>query len=114
MDGGDPAALLGVAKQASLYFTCAGLDQVSIKFGDMQFFVHAIGSVDAGDGRPARDLLLAILADATVKMGLAIVQMRKVAAEIVAAITASCKDMALIRLDEASVKDYLLSLGTGA
>ena len=112
--GAIAAALHGIAKQASLYFKCAGLDQVSIKFGDMQFFVQAIGSVDAGDGRPARDLLLAILADANVKMGLAIVQMRKVAGEIVTAITASGHDMALIRLDEASVKDYLLSIGTRA
>ncbi len=110
--GGIAAALHGVAKQASQYFGCAALDKVAITFGNMQFFVQAIGTIDAADGRAPRDLLLVILADEKVKMGIVLVQMKKLAARIVEAIKASQADMRLIKLDERSVKDYLLGLKT--
>jgi len=45
----------------------------------MQFFVQAIGTVDTGDGKPPRELLLVILADQKVKMGIVLVQMKKIA-----------------------------------
>ncbi len=108
--GGIAAALHGVAKQASLYFGCSSLDRVAITFGNMQFFVQAIGTIEAHDTRPARELLLVILADEKVKMGIVLVQMKKIAPRIVEAIQQSRQDMALIRLDERSVKDYLLGL----
>ncbi len=108
--GGIAAALHGVARQASAYFGGSSLDRVAITFGNMQFFVQAIGSVDAGDGRPARELLLVILADERVKMGIVLVQMKKVAPRIVEAIKASRQDMALLRLDERAVREYLQGL----
>ena len=108
--GGIAAALHCVAKQASQYFGCSSLDRVAITFGNMQFFVQAIGSLDANDDRPARELLLVILADERVKMGIVLVQMRKVAPRIVEAIRKSAEDMALIRLDERAVREYLLGL----
>ena len=110
--GGIAAALHGVAKQASLYFGCSSLDRVAITFGNMQFFVQAIGSIEADDGRTARELLLVILADDKVKMGIVLVQMKRVAPRIVEAIQQSQQDMALIRLDERSVRDYLQGLKT--
>ncbi len=108
--GGIAAALHGVARQASQYFGCSSLDRVAITFGNMQFFVQAIGSVEIGDGRPARELLLVILADEKVKMGVVLVQMRKVAPRIVEAIKASRQDMALLKLDERAVREYLAGL----
>jgi predicted regulator of Ras-like GTPase activity (Roadblock/LC7/MglB family) len=108
--GGIAAALHGVAKQASQYFGCSSLDRVAITFGNMQFFVQAIGSLDAGDGRPARELLLVILADEKVKMGIVLVQMKKIAPKIVEAIRKSAEDMALIKLDERAVREYLTGL----
>jgi predicted regulator of Ras-like GTPase activity (Roadblock/LC7/MglB family) len=110
--GGIAAALHGVAKQASQYFGCSSLDLVAITFGNMQFFVQAIGSIEAGDGRPARELQIVILAAEKVKMGIVLVQMKKVAPRIVEAIQQSRQDMALIRLDERSVRDYLAGLGS--
>ncbi|HME53405.1 MAG TPA: hypothetical protein VKM55_14370 [Candidatus Lokiarchaeia archaeon] len=112
--GGIAAALHGVAKQASQYFGCSALDKVAITFGDMQFFVQSIGAVDTGDGKPPRELLLVILADGKVKMGIVLVQMKKMATRIVQAIKASVPDMNLLRLDERSVREYLVGLGTTA
>jgi predicted regulator of Ras-like GTPase activity (Roadblock/LC7/MglB family) len=110
--GGIAAALHGVARQASQYFGCSSLDRVAITFGNMQFFVQAIGNLDANDGRPARELLLVILADEKVKMGIVLVQMKKIAPRIVEAIRKSAEDMALIKLDERSVREYLIGLKT--
>nr|MDO8112064.1 hypothetical protein [Candidatus Sigynarchaeota archaeon] len=109
--GGIAAALHGVAKQASQYFGCAALDKVAITFGNMQFFVQAIGAVDMGAGKAPRELLLVILADEKVKMGIVLLQMKKIAGRIIAAIAASQPDMHLLRLDERSVKDFLQGLG---
>lgn len=108
--GGIAAALHGVAKQASVYFSCSSLDRVAINFGDMQFFVQAIGTVDAGDERPPRELLLVVLADAKVKAGLVQVQLQKQAPAILAAVRQSTEATSLLRLDEGSVKSYLLGL----
>jgi len=108
--GGIAAALHGVAKQASQYFGCSALDKVAISFGDMQFFVQAIGAVDTGDGKPPRELLLVILADQKVKMGIVLVQMKKIASRIVEAIRESAPDMNLLRLEERDVRAYLLGL----
>src|SRR5271157_4547045 len=110
--GGIGAALHGVAKQASQYFGCSALDKVAITFGDMQFFVQAIGVVDTGDGKPPRELLLVILADAKVKMGIVLVQMKKIAGRIIEAIKASAPDMNLLRLEERDVRAYLVGLGS--
>jgi len=112
--GGIAAALHGVAKQASQYFGCSALDRVAISFGDMQFFVQAIGAVETGDGKPPRELLLVILADQKVKMGIVLVQMKKVAGRIIDAIQASQPDMNLLRLTEREVKAYLMHIGTSA
>ena len=112
--GGIAAALHGVAKQASQYFGCSALDKVAISFGDMQFFVQAIGAVDTGDGKPARELLLVILADQKVKMGIVLVQMKKIAVRIIETIKASAPDMNLLRLEESDVRVYLMGLGTSA
>ena len=108
--GGIAAALHGVAKQASAYFNCASLERVAINFGDMQFFVHAIGSVEVEEGNGRRELLLVILADENVKMGLVLIQMRKIGPEIIQAIKESRKTIDLLNLDERSVKKYLLAL----
>ncbi len=108
--GGIAATLHGVAKQASQYFGCSSLDRVAITFGNMQFFIQAIDSIDATDGRSARELLLVILANEKVKMGIVLVQMKKVAPRIVEAIQQSQQDMALIKLDEHSIRDNLVGL----
>jgi hypothetical protein len=50
------------------------------------------------------------LADEKVKMGIVLVQMKKVAPRIVEAIRKSAEDMALIRLDERAVREYLTGL----
>jgi predicted regulator of Ras-like GTPase activity (Roadblock/LC7/MglB family) len=107
--GGIGAALHGVAKQASQYFGCNAMARTTISFGNLQLFVHALGSVDMGDGKPPRELLLVVLADEKVKMGIVLVQLQKQAPKIVDAIAKSAETMDLLRLDERAVHDYLLS-----
>lgn len=113
------AALHGVAKQASLYFNASAMERVSIIFGNMQFFIHNVGTVDTGAaGGGERELLLVILAEKDVKVGLVVVQMRRHAALIVDAVRRSAAAMGVLRLPEREVAHYLLGLqgdaGAGA
>ncbi|MHA1681818.1 MAG: hypothetical protein ACTSUE_12480 [Promethearchaeota archaeon] len=109
--GGIGAALYGVAKQASMYFSAPSMERISIIFDDVKFFVQSIGVVQPPGNKPNKEILFVILAEKSVKEGLVIIQMKKYARKIIDAVKESMETVKMLNLDERAMKTYLLGLG---
>ncbi len=103
------AALFGVSRQGMDFFGADSMEQAMLIYGNTQFFVHSIGSVQLTNGKQ-RELLIVVLADRNINIGLIMLQMKKFAPMIKEEIEKDMKTQETMQMTEKELKQHILNL----